>query len=166
MTDSNHQPPNGQPLTLTPHQIAEVLTNLKPGVKLNLEILPSGDVAVSNDTPKTKADYLAENPDLAAKLAPLEGQPITAPEAAEKYEVLKPTLFYWKNKGFITVLEDDGYRMTFDEADVAYCVHIYEQRKASGLGYRGVPLLNEYGGPYQLKHKKLAQYRRRQKQAA
>lgn len=151
------QPPNTR--TLTPDQIAEVLTNLKPGVKLNLEILPSGDVAVSNDTPQTKAGLIEE------KFSHLKNQPITVSQAAEKYGVPRRTILEWKDYGFINVMES-GYRMTIDEADVAACFHIYNERKETGLGFSGVPLFNPDGTLYELKRPDLAEYRRRKKQAA
>lgn len=155
------QPPN--PQHLTPDALLEVLTNLKPGVKLNLEILPSGDVAVSNDTPQTKAGLIEE------KFSHLKNQPITVSQAAEKYGIERSTILRWKYDGFIAVLDEGvgrGSRMVLNHADVAACVHVYNERKESGVGYRGVPLFNPDGTLYELKRPDIAEYRRRKKQAA
>lgn len=140
-----------------PAQLAEILTNLPPDSTIELRKSSTGEIAVSYDTPpKTKADLINADP----KLRALRGQPITVTEAVTRYGVPKRTLLDWKIRSFITVLEE-GYQMTLDEADVAYCVGVYRQRKASGLGFRGVPLLDEHGAPYQLKQPKVARYRRR-----
>ena len=84
---------------------------------------------------------------------------ITVTEAAEKYNVYRTTIIRWKGKGYIGVIQP-GYRMTLNEAEVAYCAAIHHERKASGLGYRGVPLLDDEGLPYKLKHPELSRYRR------
>lgn len=148
-----------QPQTLTPAQLAEILTNLPPDSTIELRKSSTGEIAVSYDTPKTKAQIIAADPELRA----LQGQPITVTEAVERYGVPSRTLLNWKDSQFLTVLADDGYRLHLDEADVAYCVGVYRQRKASGLGFRGAPLLNEHGAPYQLLQPKLAHYRRRRR---
>jgi len=67
----------------------------------------------------------------------------------------------WKNKGYLRVLKP-GYRMQIDESDIAYCAEIYHRRKERGIGFRA-PLLDSEGLPYQLKHPKLAEYRKRKK---
>lgn len=140
-----------------PAQLAEILTNLPPDSTIELRKSSTGEIAVSYDTPpKTKADLIAADP----KLRALKGQPITVTEAAERYKVPRGSIQEWKERGFIAVIQP-GYQMTLDEADVAYCVGVYRQRKASGLGFRGVPLLDEHGAPYQLKQPKVARYRRR-----
>jgi hypothetical protein len=170
MPDSPDQPlPNPQPdevarrgqrvegQTLTPDDLLQLLTNLPPDSKIELTKLPTGEITVSQDTPpKTKADYINEDP----KLRALKGQPIALPEASERYGIPKTTLFNWKSSEFVTVLKDDGYRVYLDEADVAYCARVYQQRKASGFSSRGVRLLDEHGAPYKLKHEALARSRR------
>ncbi len=52
--------------------------------------------------------------------------------------------------------------MLFNEAEIAYCVDIYQNRKRVG----GVPLLDENGLPYELKHPELSAYRRRKRRQA
>jgi hypothetical protein len=47
--------------------------------------------------------------------------------------------------------------MELDEAEVAYCAEIYHARN----GISGVPLLDEDGLAYQLKHPELSEYRRK-----
>ena len=54
--------------------------------------------------------------------------------------------------------------MELDEAEVAYCAGIYHERKT--LGITRVPLLDENGLAYELKHPKLFEYRRRKKKQA
>lgn len=137
--------------TLTPDQLAEVLTNLPAGIKLNLETLPTGEIRVSHG-PETKEGIIARHYDH------LRSQPITVTEAVERYEVPKSTLIAWKNTGNVTVLEA-GYRLTLDEADVAACAHVYRRRD----GLSGVPLFDEEGRVYQLKHPRLAAKRRRER---
>lgn len=140
---------------LTPEQARQLLTDLKPGSKIEVRKLPTGEIAVSDPT-QTKEDILKEH------YACLIGQPITVSDAADKYRIPRTTIFDWKNKGYVTVLET-GYRLTMNEAEVAYCSDIYNRRKASGLGFRGSPLLDENGLEYELKHENLARYRRRRK---
>lgn len=146
--------------TLTPQQAQNLLTDLKPGDKIEIVKLPTGEIRVSdNGTPqKTKEQIIQE------KYGNLVGQPITVSDAAEKYGISsRVTIHNWAKKGYITIIEP-GYQMTLDEADVAYCASIYKQKKESGLGYRG-PLLDEHGLPYELKRPKLATYRRRKSRA-
>lgn len=140
---------------LTQEQAQTLLTDLKPGSTIEVRKLPTGEIVVSDPT-QTKEDILKE------KFACLIGQPITVSDAAEKYGIPRTTIFDWKNKGYVTVLET-GYRLTIDEAEMAYCSDIYNRRKASGLGFRGSPLLDEHGLEYELKHENLARYRRKRK---
>lgn len=91
----------------------------------------------------------------------LIGQSITVTEAATKYNVNRDTILTWKKRGIVSVLKD-GYRLEIDEADVAYCATIFHERKQNGIGFRA-PLLTNDGLPYELKHVKLAQYRRKKR---
>ncbi len=99
---------------------------------------------------KTKEQIIAE------KFARLRENPITISEATERYQVPRTTLLGWIELEYVKVI-DRGYPMRIDEADVAYCAEIYRERGAK----RGVRIFDENGNPYQLKHPKLAEYRRR-----
>ena len=93
----------------------------------------------------------------------LVGVPITLTEAQDKYNVSRVVIFRWaKDYNYIRVIKN-GYGMTLDEADVAYCVDIYERRKRSGLGHRGTPLLDETGREYTLKRADVAKYRQQKR---
>lgn len=95
------------------------------------------------------------------KYKSLIGQPITVSDASEKYNVPRPTIQRWKDKGYLTVLES-GYQAKLDEADVAYCVDIYRSKKQQSTLY-GRPLLDDRGLPYEMKQPKLSNYRRKKK---
>jgi hypothetical protein len=137
------------PTTLTPTEAQKLLTNLSPGAKLEISKTPEGEIVVSEASEtKTKEDILKE------QYAKLIGQPITVTDAAERYNVHRDTIIEWKKKDYITVLKP-GYRMELDEAEVAYCADIYHKRQRKS----GVPLLDDDGLPYQLKHPQLSEYR-------
>lgn len=105
-------------------------------------------------TVKTKTDIIKQ-------LYPnLIGQPITISQASAKYGIHRQTIWQWVKSGYITIITP-GYRMTVDEADVAYCVRVFNQQKQAGHKF-GTPLLDENGLPYQIKHPDLAQKRRQQ----
>jgi len=134
--------------TVTPAEARKILTNMRPGV--NIELITTEDRLIVSQP--TKADIIAE------QYGKLVGTPITTSAAAEKYNVLRGTIHKWRNKGYISVIEDDGYRMMLNEADVAYCVDTYFAQKKSGH-VRGVPLFDDNGLPYKLKHPRLSEYR-------
>lgn len=95
------------------------------------------------------------------KYPALVGQAITVTEAANKYAINRDTILEWVNKGYLAVITS-GYRMTIDNADVAYCAEVYHARKRAGFGFSGAaPLLDEHGLPYTIKHPDLSAYRRR-----
>ncbi len=137
---------------LTIDQLKTRLTNSPPG-SIIIEKLPNGVIMV-DDTPQTKQEYLERDyPDLI-------GQTITLTEAAKKYAIPRGTLNNWYNSaGYIQPVEN-SYPSIFDEAEIAYLISIYHQRRASGSK---APLLDDDGLPYEIKHPKLADYRRRKK---
>lgn len=97
--------------------------------------------------------------------AHLEGVPITVSEASKKYGVPASTVYFWIQKGFITVLGwktgRGGSRKMLNEADMAYCAAVYKIREREGV--KGVPLLDKDGRPYLLRAPEIAQARRRAK---
>lgn len=131
-----------------------ILTNCRPGAKIELIKLPTGEFIVTWGR-KTKEEIIIE------KYLHLIDQPITVTEASEKYHVPRPTIQRWKDKGYLKVL-DPGYQAKLNEADVAYCVDIYRGKKEEGTLY-GRPLLDEKGLPYEMKRPKLSDYRRQKK---
>jgi len=140
--------------TYTPTQLKNLLTNLPRGVRLEVIKTASGEIAVSG---KPSKDDLIKQ-----KYGHLVGKSITINDAAKKYNLHRNTIQDWRYKGYLRVLKP-GYRMEINEADVAYCAEIYHERKKTGIGFRA-PLLDENGLPYQLKHPKLSEYRKRRKQ--
>lgn len=148
--------------TLTKSQLIDLLTNLPPETRIQVDQPPGSSLSVDilteeKTVTQTKADILQ------AEYADLIGKEITVSDAAKKYNIPRQTILNWKNSNYITVLET-GYRLILDEADVAYCADIYHDRKESGIGFYGSPLLDEDGLPYKLKHPSLAKYRRRKKE--
>ncbi|MEW5958399.1 MAG: hypothetical protein AB1801_11775 [Chloroflexota bacterium] len=135
----------------------KVLTQLIQAGKIEAVRLPSGEVLVSADNgrPKNKETILDE------EFVSLRGRLITVTEGAEKYDLHRNTILEWVRKEYITAKKQGGRgsRMELDEAELAYCAKIYHERK----GISGVPLLDENGLPYQLKHPELAKYRRRRR---
>jgi hypothetical protein len=135
-----------------------VLTQLIQAGKIEAVRLPSGELLVSaeNGKPKTREMIINES------YLHLKGNPITITEAAKKYELPRSTIEKWLERQYIEIVDPDSYPMKVDEADVSYCVDVYRQRKALGIT-GGVPLLDEEGLPYQLKHPDLSKRRRMQR---
>lgn len=128
-------------------------TSLEESPIIKLE-LPTGEKMLADiqAIEKTKKEIVCE------KYPGLIGKPITVTEAAKKYDVARTTIFEWVKNDYIKVLKP-GYRIELDAADLAYCVDIYQQRKARGT-YKGAPLLDENGLPYELKHPWLSEKRK------
>lgn len=135
-----------------------MLTQLIRTGKIEAVKLPSGEVLVpaniNGQEPETKAQIIAE------RFSDLQGDPITVTEAAEKYQLNRSNILRWKDRGYITVLKT-GYRLELNEAEVAYCAYIYNQRKKQDIVF-GTRLFDDEGNPYQLKHPRLAKKRRKQ----
>lgn len=146
-------------LRVSPDEAKNLLTNLPPGVRIELKPLPTGGFAVFAvpEREMTKDDILKE------KYTALVGQPITVSEAAQKYDIHRRTIFKWIDKGYIAIVQEEPVKQV-DEAEVKYCVDIYRQRKSEGFGIYGAPLLDKNGLPYQLKRPDVAEYRRRKNQ--
>jgi transposase len=137
----------------------EALTQLIKAGKIEAVQLSSGELLVAADNgspPKTKDQIIQE------KFANLQGQPITITEAAEKYNVPRSTVEKWVERKYIDIVDSNSYPMKVNEADVSYCVEVYQERKAMGIT-GGVPLLDENGLPYELKHPTLSKRRRMQR---
>ncbi len=123
----------------TTAEVTELLRKLPPDAKVDVKFTSDGKMTFTV-AQQTKQQILEE------KYGDLMGQPITLTEAAEKYGVPRSTVkneVYQSN--YINPLDDDAYPKTFDEAEVAYLVGIYHERKAAG-SY--APLLDENGLPY------------------
>jgi hypothetical protein len=133
----------------------KLLTQMAETGKIEAVQLPSGELLVSaeNGQYKTKEEVIAE------KYNHLQESWITVTEAAKEYKVLGRTIREWIAAKYIEV-NKNVYPMEVNQADVAYCADIYHARK----GISGVPLLDENGLPYELKHPELAEYRQRKRQ--
>lgn len=139
-----------------PEDFENLLTNLPPGSKIQVEKLDSGEVIVDG-TPKTKAQLLQE------KYSHLIGEPITITDAAEKYRVPRPAIRGWVyQSNYIRFVDEESYPKLVDEAEVALCAAIYHERKAAGIS--GVPFFDEDDTVIEeLKHPDLSAYRRRKR---
>jgi len=140
---------------LTQDQLKTLLNDSNPWCKIELITLPGGQFSVSVQPPPyhTKAEYLAgEFPDLI-------GVPITIKDASLKYEVGNQTIREWVYRyKYISLINAGSRPATINEAEVAYCAHIYHSRQRS-RGAGGAPLLDEAGLPYRLKHPDLSRRR-------
>jgi hypothetical protein len=137
-----------------------ILTQLIQAGKIEAVRLPSGEVLVPADNGThiiTKEQIIEED------FAALRGQLITVSEAAEKYDIPRSTIQSWIYRSNYLEPVGDNYPLVVDEAEVAYCVNIYKQRRATGSK---APLLDENGLPYELKHPDLAAYRRQKRKVS
>jgi hypothetical protein len=136
-----------------------LLTNMPTGAKLEATKLSTGEIMVTTleTYMQTKEDILKE------RYEHLLGKTITVTEAAEKYQVPRSTLQSWIYRSGYIQINQDSYPQTVNEAEVAYCVDIYRQRRAQGSK---APLLDDDGSPYELKHPDLFRYRQNKKQTS
>jgi excisionase family DNA binding protein len=135
----------------TKRDVYTLLSNTSDSAKINISHSPGKDMI----TVSSKQELINQ------KFPALIGQDITVTEAAKKYAINRRTILEWITKGYIKVIKS-GYQMTIDNADMAYCADVYLQRKNNGIGF-GLPLLDENGLPYTIKHPNLSAYRRRRK---
>jgi hypothetical protein len=136
--------------------------------KIRAGILPTGEIVVSeNGSPENLNDQLAAIQ--RQEFEHLRGKRISVTESEERYGITGELLNSWIRKSYVLVIERGkrgrGSRMYLDEADVAYCARIHTLRQQAGV-YAGVPLLDENGLPYLLKHPELSNARRQAKQRA
>ena len=135
----------------------KVLTQMIQTGKIEAVQLPSGELLVSADNGsnnETKERIIRD------RFAHLVEESIGLREAARKYGLHTTTLYRWVRAGYIN---QDGSDKTLNEAEVAYCAHIYEQyRKEVGGRVVGGRIFDDDGNPYRLKHPKLARKRRSQ----
>lgn len=121
---------------------AQLRTMIQAG-RIKGAILPTGEIGVSESaipTPPTPKEQLPEY----KKHKHLKGVSIWLSEAARKYDIPQPTISRWVSSGYIKTLGMNGNRILADEADVAYCVEVYRQRRGQGKW-----LFNPDGTPYQ-----------------
>lgn len=136
-----------------------VLTQLILAGKIEAIQLPTGELLVAADTNGHKIPTKDET--ILKEFAHLRGQWITVSEASTKYHVPGTTIREWINLEYVQT-KVDSYPMKLNEAEIAYCAKIHNERKTSG-SRSGVPLLNKDGRPYELKHPALSEYRRRKR---
>ena len=144
-----------------------VLTQLIQAGKIEAVRLPSGELLVpaNESIPRTKQEIITE------MFAHLCGQAISASEASRKYSkqynisISNELFSRWGRLGYIKVL-GRGYRLQLDEADVAYCASVYAEKFDEYKGQlQGVPIFDEDGNPYQLKHVEEAEQKRASRRA-
>lgn len=82
-------------------------------------------------------------PTMTNQFAHLEGIRIHVSEAARKYNIPNPTISRWAKKGYIKILGKIGNKTMLNEADVARCADVYQER-----GGQGRWLFNPDGSPY------------------
>ncbi len=143
----------------------ELRARVKAG-KIAAGVLPDGEIIVNTDiTDLPTEDINSRLREIRREdFAHLRGKAITVSEAAEKYgrkfgvNIVRQTIGVWVRQGYVNVISP-GYGMELDEADVAYCATVHATRKKAGI-HAGVPLLDNNGYPYELKHEALSRYRR------
>ena len=129
----------------------EALTQLIQNGRIEAAKLPSGEIVVSETSYQTK-EQIIEN-----KFKHLKEEKIGAYAASKKYNVAHQTLIRWSNSGYIA--RDKHKKL--NEADVAYCVFIYnEKKKEYGKRIAGAKIFDEDGNPYQVKFPDLSLRRR------
>ncbi|GAP10190.1 hypothetical protein BECAL_01352 [Bellilinea caldifistulae] len=106
----------------------------------------AGEMVVSEDEVRDQAVTRKEDLPEYKKHAHLKGKPIWISEAERKYGVPNPTVSVWVKRGLIKVLGYEKNRKLIDEADVAYCAEIYNQRRGQGKW-----LFDDNGLPYKPK---------------
>jgi len=110
-------------MTVDKREIRKLLKRFPKGVKISIE-LPSGESITVNKKPLTKQDIINEN------YAALHGIEISLADAVQKYNVPRRTIVNWIKLEYIEVITS-GYGMTVNEAELAYCVDVYKQRKSN-----------------------------------
>jgi hypothetical protein len=125
----------------------DTLRSLIDSGRIKGAVLPNGDIGVSE--PELGSIVTHE------QFEHLRGQPITVVQTVAKYQIKPMTIRGWIERGYITILKQ-GYGMTIDECDVAYCVAVYR----SVGGTPGKRIFDESGRPYQLQKPEFAEYKR------
>ncbi len=99
---------------------------------------------------------------IATKFAHLRDQSISAYSAQKEYGGIHRSNFIrWARAGYIRILREEGRILEMDAADVAYCAHVYTQKKAEYDGkIAGVKIFDKAGNPYQVKYPDLSARRR------
>jgi hypothetical protein len=110
-------------------------------------MLPNGEIGVSEND----LDLIITR----EQFDHLHGEPITVPEAVEKYGINPVTIRNWVRHGYIKIVKS-GYGMEIDGADMAYCAAVY---RALG-GVQGKRIFDKSGQPYHYKGTEWAIYQR------
>jgi hypothetical protein len=138
----------------------KVLTQMIQTGKIEAVQLPSGELLVAAEDngskPVSKQEIIAE------KFSNLSGQTINAYAAQKEYGIRYQNFIKWARSGYIEIIrEEEGRLVEMDAADVAYCAHVYNQKKVEyGGNIAGVRIFDDDGNPYQLKYPDLSARRR------
>ncbi|MCB0207736.1 MAG: hypothetical protein KDJ52_00310 [Anaerolineae bacterium] len=147
------------PQTLSPVDLQNLLTTLPPGVKLEIEKTPSGEVRIMS-APQTKEQLLQ------AKYGDLIGQGISMSKAAKKYTIPRSAIEKWVYRNnYVDIIDEESYPKLIDEADVAVCAEIYHIRQKTSLSKGGAPYFDENGVVItEVQHPRLAAKRKRERE--
>lgn len=142
----------------------KVLTQQIQAGKIQAVRLPSGDLLVAAEN--NGQNYQTKEEIIADKFTNLQGVVITPYAAEKKYGIHRSNFIRWARAGYIEIIQEAERLVELDAADVAYCAYVYEQKKIEYEGsLAGVTIFDEYGNPYKLKYKEVAEqmrYERRQ----
>lgn len=137
----------------------KVLTQMIQSGKIEAVQLPSGDLLVAADN--NDQDYQTKDEIIARKFASLRGQGISASAASKKYGIHHQNFINWARSGYIRILKEKPRLLEMDEADVAYCAYVYENKRLENKGrIAGAKIFDDDGNPYQVKYPDLAAQRR------
>ena len=137
----------------------KVLTQQIRVGKIQAVQLPSGDLLVAAEN--NDQDYQTKDEIIARKFASLRGQGISASAASKKYGIHHQNFINWARSGYIRILKEKPRLLEMDEADVAYCAFVYENKRLENKGrIAGAKIFDDDGNPYQVKYPDLAAQRR------
>jgi predicted site-specific integrase-resolvase len=137
----------------------KVLTQQIRVGKIQAVQLPSGDLLVAAEN--NDQDYQTKDEIIARKFASLRGQGISASAASKKYGIHHQNFINWARSGYIRILKEKPRLLEMDEADVAYCAFVYENKRVENKGrIAGAKIFDDDGNPYQVKYPDLAAQRR------
>ncbi len=139
-----------------------VLTQLIEAGMIETRQTPTGDLLVVADKNGNSQESQTKEEIIADRFAHLRGQIVNAYTAQQIYGVHPSTLIRWARAGYVKIIkEKKGRLIEMDQADVAYCVYIYNKKKDEyGGKISGVKIFDNDGNPYQLKYPDLSAKRR------
>jgi predicted site-specific integrase-resolvase len=139
----------------------KVLTQLIADGIVQARTTPSGELLVVADKNGNSQEPRTKEEIIAARFAHLRSQSISAYGAQKKYGIHHNNFLRWARLGYISILNEAERSVELDEAAVAYCAYIYNQKKQEyGGNIAGVKIFDENGNPYQVKYPEFSVKRR------